>query len=346
VPASVDRASRRGWVARVALASLAFTAAFFLCELGFRLVEKIQLERAGELWAVYDADIGWRLNPRFGDHNTIGLRDRPITPKGGRERILFLGDSVLYYGDGVDDTLVGHLRAELDTMIEPELVDVVNAGVKGYTNWQELQFLERHGLALEPDLVGVGFVLNDCYRMLHQFQVENDRIVGQGYGFSAEAVSAEPWLLRTLRKSHFLVWLRRRLPAVEGVPPGEFTFDHRPDFHAAWLDESWVAIEAQLREMVELGRTHDFAVFLVAFPFGDQYREEFLARDRDYVLKPQRKLAEICGRLGIPYLDLYPLLDASTDMDQDRIHLTSSGRENAAARIARFIGEEQLLRGR
>lgn len=327
----------------MSLALLGPALAFSLCELGFRLVEKIQLARAGELWAVYEPELGWRLNPNYGDHNALGLRDRPVTPKDGRERILFLGDSVLYYGDGVDDTLVGHLRAELDTAA-PGTIDVVNAGVKGYTNWQELQFLERHGLALEPDLVGVGFVLNDCYRMLHQFQVEDGRIVGQGYGFSAEAVSAESWLRRTLRRSHFLVWLRRCLPAVEGVPPGGFTFDHRPDFYTAWQDEPWLAIESQLREMVDLGQAHGFGVFLVALPFGDQYRKEYLERDRDYVLKPQRKIAEICDRLGIPHLDLYPLLDGRSDLDQDGIHLSKSGRVNAAGKIARFIREQGLLR--
>jgi lysophospholipase L1-like esterase len=307
------------------------------------MVEQIRVVRAGELWAVHDPDIGWRLNPRYGDHNDLGLRDRPVSPKGGRERILFIGDSVLYYGDGVDDTVVGHVRAELEA-VAPEAVDVVNASVKGYTNWQELQLFKALGLGLEPDLVGVGFVLNDCYRMLHRFQVENGRIVGQGYDFTEEAVSSESWLRRTLRRSHFLVWLRRSLPAVEGVPPGEFTFDNRPDFYAAWLDEPWLAIESQLRELVELGGAHRFGVFLVAFPFGDQYRAEYLERDRDYVLKPQRKLAEICDRLGIPYLDLYPLLEVGTDFDPDGIHLSASGREKAADTIARFVREQGLLR--
>jgi lysophospholipase L1-like esterase len=329
----------------VGLALCGLLAAVLLCELGLRLIERVRFVRAGELWAVHDSELGWRLNPRYGDHNAIGLRDRPLTPKGDRERLLFLGDSLLYYGDGVDDTLVGHLRAELDPRFGLERVDVVNAGVKGYTNWQELRFLERDGLALEPDLVGVGFVLNDCYRMLHQFQVEDGRIVGQGHGFSAEAVRAEPWLLRTLRKSHLLVWLRRRFSAFEGVPPGGFSFDHRPDFNAAWRNEPWLAIEAQLGALVALGSTHGFAVFLVAFPFGDQYRADYLARDRDYVLKPQRALAEISGRLGIPYLDLYPLLDAGSDLEQDRIHLSATGRRKAAQEIARFLGEQGLLRG-
>jgi lysophospholipase L1-like esterase len=98
--------------------------------------------------------------------------------------------------------------------------------------------------------------------------------------------------------------------------------------------------------MSELGRSKGFRVFLVAFPFGDQYRPDYLARDREYVMKPQRKLAEICARLGIPELDLHPFLDPAADFDADRIHLTASGRSRAAARIAAFLRESELLPAR
>ena len=331
---------------RLALLLCGILLALLLCEIGFRVVESIQLARAGELWAVYDETLGWRPNPKYGDHNALGLRDRPVEPKDGRTRILFLGDSVLYYGDSIDDTLVGRLRGDLHRELGAESIDVVDAGVKGYTNWQELQFLKLRGLELEPDLVGVGFVLNDCYRMLHQFRVEDGRIVGQGYEFSEEAVGGEPWPKRWLRRSRFLVWLRHRFSSLEPVPADEYTFDQRPDFRSAWRDEPWLAVEAQLREMTDLGRSHGFRVFLVTFPFGDQYRADYLARDRDYVMKPQRKLAEICAKLGIPELDLHPFLDPAADLDPDRIHLTASGRSKAAAKIAEFLRETNLLPAR
>jgi len=343
VPEHAARRIRRPLLLRVALLLGGALLAFLLCEIAFRAVESIRIARAGELWAVHDETLGWRPNPRYGDHNELGLRDRPVEEKGGRARILFLGDSVLYYGDSVDDTLVGHLRAELHREPGAQAVDVVNAGVKGYTNWQELQFLKLRGLELEPDIVGVGFVLNDCYRMLHQFRVEDGKIVGQSYAFSEEAVESETWLRRFLRRSRFLVWLRHRFASIEAVPEGEFSFDHRPDFRSAWEDPPWIAVESQLREMEELGRSRGFRLFLVAFPFGDQYRPEYLARDAGYVMKPQRKLAEICARLRIPELDLHPFLDPASDFESDRIHLTASGRARAAARIARFLRETELL---
>jgi lysophospholipase L1-like esterase len=331
------------------LAVGSLVAIFVVLEVGMRITAHLRLLRQGEFWAVYDPDLGYRLNPGFGDINAQGLRDHPVPPKSERFRVLVLGDSVAFYGDDVDDTYVGHLRQNLRR--EPGLADVevLNAGVKGYTNYQELLYLKRDGVRLEPDLVGVGFVLNDVFRFLQLFRVEDGVIVGEGYAFTPEVLEGTSPLYRLLRKSVFLVWLRRRLSALDQSAVlgagGDYSFEHRPDFHTAWLDEPWSDIEAQLREMKQLGEQAGFQVFLVAFPFGDQYREDYLARDREYVLKPQRKLREICTRLEIPFLDLHPLLDGARDLEDDRIHLTAEGRRRVGALVAGFLMERALLPG-
>jgi hypothetical protein len=70
-------------------------------------------------------------------------------------------------------------------------------------------------------------------------------------------------------------------------------------------------------------------VFVVVFPFAEQLRPDYLARDAEFVRFPQRKLAELCTRLGIRLLDLFDELDAAQDFDDDRIHLTAVGRRRA-----------------
>jgi lysophospholipase L1-like esterase len=335
-------------IARLLLAGFSLLLVLVTLEMGFRIQHAWRLRSQGEIWAVYDADLGYRLNPGFDDINADGLRDHPVQPKGQRFRILMLGDSVAYYGEDVDDTFPGRLERTLEQ--DPALapIDVLNASVKGYTNYQQMLYLERHGLRFEPDLVGVAFVLNDCFRFLHQFKVEDGRIVGDSYELTPEAVqSVESWLYRTLRKSAFLVWLRHQLAIAEDAialgTSGGYSFDYRPDFRTAWLDQPWRDVESQLARMRDLGKLHDFRVFLVAFPFGDQYREDYLARDRGYVLKPQQILREICRRLGIPYLDLYPELDPARHLEEDRIHLTAEGRHQVGRRLAAFLSEQGLV---
>ena len=321
---------------------------FGLLEAGFRIHEVVWAMQQGEGWAVFDPDLGYRLNPKYADTNAHGLRDHPVTPKEGHFRVLMLGDSVTYYGDDIDDTYVGRLRALLAQDPDVLPLDVLNAGTKGYTNYQELVFLKKYGLQFQPDLVGVGFVLNDLHKILHQFRVKDGRIVGQSFDFTPEAVqSVDSWLYQTARKSKFLTWLRRRLSianaAVELTVREGFSFDHRPDFNTAWKDASWPATESQLREMTDLGARHGFTVFVVVFPFGEQYRKDYLARDPDYVLKPQRELADICGRLKIACLDLFPVLDPAIHIQEDNIHLTNAGRARVAEVLAAFLKTERLV---
>ena len=324
-------------------ASLVLVAATL--ELGFRGVEAVQRWREPETWAIYDEELGYRLNPGYRDINAHRLRDHPLTPPSSRFRVLMLGDSLAYDGEDVDDTWVGRLRALLNVGRE-EPVEVWNAGVPGYTNYQELLYLRRDGVRLEPDLVGVGFVWNDLFRFLHQFRVEEGRIVGNRFVLTSEAVGDAAASPPLWQRSLFLAWLRRRLSALDwraATDPTGFTFERRPDLATAWQDAPWRDVAGQLEAMQQLGREHGFGIFVVAFPVAAQYREALLARDRDYVLKPQRMLREICARLGIPLLDLYPLLDGGQHIQGDGIHLTAAGRAEVAARVARFLEDQDLV---
>ncbi len=340
-------APRIPW-AGLALLAVSGLFVFGALEVGFRILEGANAGKPGESWATYDEDLAYRNRPNHGDHNEHGLRDHPVETPKQRFRLLLLGDSVPYYGDDVDDTYPGRLETLLaeDTAHAP--VEVLNAGTRGYTNYQELIWLEKYGLALEPDLVGVSFILNDLHHILHRFRVENGEIVGQEYTFADEAVEGvgSP-LYRLARKSRFLVWLRGRLGIFDDLidlyTQEGFSFDYRPDFNTAWQEEPWREVDAQLAQMAALGRERGFRVFVVVFPFGEQLRPDYLARDRAYVTSPQRRLAEICAKHSIALLDLFDALDPAADLIEDQIHLTARGRDVAARRIAAFLAEERLL---
>lgn len=331
----------------ISLGSILFL--FILFEIGFRIVESIQKARAGDkIWAVYDPDLGYRLRPNFADFNSDGLRDDPVDSVKTKFRLLLLGDSVPFYGDDIHDTFPGHLESILNSDSSLTPTEVINAGVKGYTNYQELVYLKKYGLKFKPDLVGVSFILNDLHKFLHQFEVKDGKIVGETYQFTKEAVKGvQSPLYQIARKSHFLVWLRRKLSIFESLVEFEtkkgFTFDYRPDFNTAWQDKPWVDIERQMAEMVQLGKENGFRVFLVAFPFGEQLREDYLAKDYEYTTKPQRKLKEICQKLDIPYLDLFNDIDRKKHLLADEIHLTKEGRILVARKIAEFLKENQLI---
>lgn len=352
-----ERSRLRGFV-RQSVQNLTLTAVvlvvmFAVAEAGFRLWTKRstpspERHTLGSTWVQYDEDLIYRLRPNFGPFNGHGLYDRPFEKESGRFRVLVLGDSVAFGGRDVDDTIPGRVEAILnaDSALAP--TDLINAAVPGYTNYQELVYLKKYGLEFRPKLVGVIFVFNDLHKFLHDFRVDKGRLDPKAfYDFTPE-VRREVGgpLYQLARKSLFLRWLRRSVGvadrAVRMYQKRGFSFDYRPDFYTAWRDEPWISIESQLREMVDLGARESFRVFLVAVPFGEQLREDYQARDFAYVVKPQRKLQEICQRLGIRYLDLFPAVNLKAHMT-DGIHFSEAGRAVAAAKIAGFLKEQQLV---
>jgi lysophospholipase L1-like esterase len=354
IPASDPTSKHLSWKGKAALLLIGFFLTAGLLELGLRISAAVQARARHEnsaaqeeYWAIYDQDLGYRQNPKFQDLNSDGLREHPIGPKGNRHRLLFLGDSIAFYGDTIDDTFVGHLRSTLHQNSANSRVDVIDAGIKGYTNYQEILYLKKYGLKFQPDVVGVQFCLNDLFKFLHSFEIENGRLVPGTYHFSSEAVGRTPGLLRRLAmKSYLLVWLRENLPVatkvVEWQARGGFSFEYTVDFHTAWQDKPWEDINLQLAELVELGRQHQFKPFFVVIPLAVQYRPDYLARNREYVLKPQRKLKEICDRLKIPFYDPYPDMDAGMFLG-DGLHLNAVGRRVVGEQIALFLNQSGLL---
>ena len=99
--------------------------------------------------------------------NALGFRGEEVAAarRPGTIRILCLGDSYMF-GWGVEDraTFPARLQARLEARRagEPGGVEAINAGVPAYTTAQELDLLVEKGPGLRPDVVVLGFVLNDA----------------------------------------------------------------------------------------------------------------------------------------------------------------------------------------
>ncbi len=336
----------KGIFGKIILIIISLVILFVVFEVGFRLIgtmgKWVHSFTGKEIWAIYDKDLQYRLRPDYEDHNSDGLRSGPIDPVKTKFRILMLGDSIPYYGDSISDTYVGRLEKKLNKIPKIVPTEVLNAGTKGYTTYQELIYLKKYGLNFKPDVVGISFCLNDLHKFLHQFEVQNGKIVGNTYQMTKEAVNTvDSPIYQLAHKSRFLVWLRRKLSIFGNIidlkTKDGFTFDYRPDFNPAWKDKPWDLIDELLDEMVQIGKKKGFRVFLVAFPFGEQLRDDYLSRDIAYVTKPQRKLKSICKKHDIAYLDLFNYLEREKHLLDDDIHLTKEGKKLVATKIAAFL---------
>ena len=122
-----------------------------------------------------DIQVGGMTSPshftfykKYYHHNEFGFRDREreYENKGRHYRILVLGDSFTY-GAGVkfiEDLYPYRLEERLNQGLSEEgrKFEVINTGLKGLSTAQEFHYLKRKGMLFKPDLLILGFVLNDA----------------------------------------------------------------------------------------------------------------------------------------------------------------------------------------
>ena len=302
-----------------------------------------------------DAELGWTMVPGTSDLwsgvtisvNSKGLRGPEIdyARAGDALRILYLGDSVTFgYSIEAHSDTYPYL---VEDLLERQLgrrVETVNAAVSGYSPWQQRLFLEREGLRYEPDLVVVGFVLNDVTEKLGLA-----RFGGRGEGWQLEHTAASS-LDALLSRSAVVGQARRLVARVRfGSDPEQaarleelsrlhalLNDPDRPDIH-----EAWQGTLDNLDGIFALCRERDLPVLLLIFPITAQL--EKVAE----LSHPQRRLIAFSGERGVPALDLLPLFAAEIQAGGHRIedyfldwnHPTRTGNRAAAAWIAPAIAE-------
>lgn len=277
--------------------------------------------------------------------NSHGFRGAEIGPRvAGEKRILVLGDSITWADyleeDEVYVSRIGHhMRQGSDTT-----VTMINAGVGDIGIKEEVSILEDRGLALEPDLVLLGFYLNDSRPPLGFAQ----ELHGRGW------LRRHSMLAETIYRNIVLAgWIKGRgqgrfdfVPALKTLPwrQDRRAFLHlaelaRFDWGAGWAAESWQIVRAHLETLKRLSETHRFKVGIVIFPVAYQVAAEFLER------YPQYKMENLAEEFGFPTLDLLPLLRSHQDekLFFDSCHPVAWVNDLIGREISDWVQSEPML---
>ncbi|MCK4917206.1 MAG: hypothetical protein KAS51_03210 [Candidatus Omnitrophica bacterium] len=122
-----------------------------------------------------DSLLFWRLKPNLNvkfqsvrvETNSLGLRvqDRMNNIVNSKQdfRIICLGASPTFgWGVEIDDAYPSRLERILAEKFDPDRrIEVINAGIIGYTSYQGVTFFKNEILKLSPDLVTISYVVND-----------------------------------------------------------------------------------------------------------------------------------------------------------------------------------------
>lgn len=305
--------------------------------------------------------------------NALGLRaDREYGPKGPKTfRILFLGDSFTMgvgvehdetYGQMLAQRLMERVRSSSHTY------EVINAGVPGYNTQQALTYLRELGLALEPDLVVLGFYIgNDIAENFSMPLVS----VQEGYlqsGAPTEGVLPAPLRRYLALNSHLyqLLWpyqrrlvdrslwvrkererLQRRLAIYKPEPP------EAKDRSTGAL---WEATQQQMAALAEITRSQEVPLAVVIIPEMVQVDPQRWQRMIQPMASsgaiyqadwPNQHVESICHEHHLPVLDLLPVF-TQAEADEPLYlpldgHWTQRGHAVAAATIHAFLRRKQLL---
>jgi hypothetical protein len=291
--------------------------------------------------------------------NRLGFHDAEISPPGSGRRVLLLGDSYVA-AESVDiaETVGQRLEHHLNADAEGDW-DVVALGHPGWGPASELESLQRLGAELAPDVVVTLFLsLNDPIDDSPALRMRRSQLVLEKLGdgvLDRDLGSLRPQQL-WIESSVLNQWLSHRLTLRRHrarIPISYQTY-------AVPLDEAWeVAWKQVERSLLETRRSAESlgARYLVAStstPFGVLGAEAGLERLRDLyppmidgdwdLDQPDRRMAALCARHGIPFVALEPGFREETARGA-RLHWPHDGHWNvegndrAGARLADWVIE-------
>jgi lysophospholipase L1-like esterase len=241
-----------------------------------------------------------------------GFRDGELAAAKSEDafRIVCLGDSWTF-GANVDDdaTYPRRLADRLGRKYPHGRFEVRNLGVMGYSSHQGLELLRRRALALHPDVVVLGFAMNDSSVA--------------GYRDQDVAGRPAPWTRRLERGAEHLQTfklLRYAAQRIRYAPPSPTeelqraaaAGSHAGEAAYAGLAE-WTRVpldryEANVRAMIDAAGEHGAEVVLL---YNEFWREG-----------PYRAvLARIARERSLPFVDASELLTAAQREIERRLEL-------------------------
>lgn len=210
--------------------------------------------------------------------NSLGLRDYeyPTEKTPDVLRVLVLGDSITFgWGADLDDTYSKVLERKLNDEADAQSpsFEVISSGVGNYNSVMEVSYLAERGLLLDPDVVILGFFLNDA-----------EPLPTPTKGFLAE-------------HSYLYVFAAAGFDAISRQFLGRG--DWR-DYYSGLYDESnpgWADCQAALRELSTICQDRDIPLLVMLIPELHQLGEVYPFTD------VHQKVAAIFDEQHIEVLD-------------------------------------------
>jgi lysophospholipase L1-like esterase len=309
--------------------------------------------------------------PHTGRVNSFGFSGPEITLEKPEDtlRIIIVGDSVSYGADVKEnETFPRILQSLLHT---EKKIEVINAGVRGYTTFNEARYLRDKLLDFSPDLVILQTCMNDVTNPgWHWNVVSSIRLTPPDDAFPNPELKNLPvpgeTILGNIAKRSMLytigriAYLKYRKVGIEKHVGIEKDGKFWPTFITAESDQTllpyleyqsleWVWLRKQLNLALDVTKKKNIPLALLVVPLGFEL-------DRNYPYDPEANFLRYCKESEIPCLnlienfrgkepeELYVMRSNSRFPNlSDFWHFNREGHKVTAELLASFIEKNHLL---
>jgi lysophospholipase L1-like esterase len=304
----------------------------------------------------------YRLTSGYPTQNALGFRGPETTvakPK-GVFRVVALGGSTTY-GDQIarwEDAYPAQLEAMLRA--RGRHVEVINAGVPGYSSWEMLVAFEFRLLDLQPDLLIVYEGINDLYPRLVKPSQYDGMATSKGIWKTAESAMPASTLYR-------IIAVRRGWMADPSLSQSLFDPAFSAEFcrfNAAYTrcdnfgaspDTVLTAnpptyFERNIRSLVALALSNHVQVMLSTWAYypaaiPDAPNGSFMTLPfvRQAVSEHNQILRSVAQAMHVPLYDLATSFPTDRSLWFEGMHLTPAGARKQAAAYADFLTARGLI---
>lgn len=268
-----------------------------------------------------------RINAH-GFHDDEFPREKPP----GELRGLMLGDSVtMGYGVTYAETFSKKLE---DLLAERDGAhgnhQIINAGVHGYSTFQERVTLERN-LDLRPDFVAVGFCMNDVTEPF----VVNTEYGGTGLDYHGVTQTPNPvsgWLANETGAGRLLQKLRQAGTSLDEAKRLEIYNTREMALQSRTnprYQEGWTIVLAELSTLYAVAKSNELPVVLLVFPYTYQLNDPATR-------VPQEILIEHANEHGVDVIDFTPVFAEAVYQEEDVVELLAR-QGKSAEEISRYF---------
>ncbi len=292
-------------------------------------------------------------NPAYESHNALGYRGPEIEiPKPqGAFRIVAMGGSTTYSTGTTDaESYPAFLQAILHEDYSYGNVEVINAGVSGYTSWEVLSSFAFRALELEPDMLIYYAALNDltvrerldsdCYRGLNPQRGLNGHR-GLFVERNAELPASALYRLLAIMSG----WMSNPIDLDASFEPSRVQCQRDPGdttLEKRLAANPPVYFERNIRNLMTLALAHDVQPVISSWAYNAAAERPQLWRES--IAQHNAVTRQIAADMDIPYIDLAADLPVEGSYwEIDGVHLVAAGTYEQARRYAAFLDDSGLL---